>query len=241
VKLTGAIVWFLLVGGLILGFGLRFYLKARYGPGGGPAQGLQAFEGVRQLDRETMSRLEALGIQFREATDKREPAVDLANPTEHDFQFLESVLRSNDPRARVAAAKVLRDIGSPRGIDPLVGAIRGMDDQDRFFLSCAFTLVNAAPADQRRVQLVRAWERHGEELSDEFKEAFRLKLRDTGALDPAWQEEAAVADPDPVVRRFALEQLLSRPGFPRGIVGVALADPDGKMRELAETALESRP
>lgn len=239
-KSVGSLVWAVLFGGLFLGLVAIVALRGWYGPQMGPAQGLDALDGVRQIDARAESRLADLGVRFHEAADGAEPNVDLQDPSDADFGFLEQVLRSNDPKGRVSAAKVMRDIDNPRSVEPLIGAIRGIDDIDRYFLDCALTIVNHATAEQRLAVLVPAWERHKDDLPDFAKEALRLKLRDIGALDPDWLREAALGNPDPLVRRFAVRELAARPSRPRGVLGAALADPDDEVRVIAAGALSNK-
>lgn len=199
-------------------------------------KGLEIFEKGREIDRQARSRLEDLGLRFAEATKSAEPALDVDNPTDADFAFLEEMLRTNDEKARVSAAKVLRDIGSPRSVPPLVGAIRGIEPVDDFMLECALTVVNRLPLEQRAAALVPAWEAHAEGLPEDARDALRLKLRDIGALEAAWLKETAVRHPDARFRRFAIRECASACG--PGILAAALADPDEEVRKRASAALQ---
>lgn len=238
---ASSMVWALLLGGILLGFGAVLSMKRVYGPAGGPAQGLAVFEGARKIDQQAMSRLQDLGIRFAREEKPGEPVLDLENPTEADFAFLESVLASNDPGARVSAAKVLRDIGNPRAVEPLIGAIRGIEDIDRFLLECALTVVNGVPHDARAAALVPAWEKHRARLHDDTREALRFKMRDVGALDQEYLRSTAVRHPDPVFRRFAVRELAAGAERPRGIFAAALADADDEVRSMAAAALAAVP
>lgn len=238
---AGAMVWGLLLGGILLGFAAFLAMKQVYGPAGGPARGLAVFEGARKIDQQALSRLQDLGIRFAPEENSSEPTLDLENPTEADFAFLESVLASNDPGARVSAAKVLRDIGNPRAVEPLIGAIRGIEDIDRFMLECALTVVNRVPHEARAAALVPAWEKHREGLHDDAREALRFKMRDVGALEGEYLRSTAVRHPDPVFRRFAVRELAAGQERPRGVFAAALADADDEVRGMAAAALAEAP
>lgn len=237
-KGAGGLVWAVLFGILLLGFGSLFAMRAIYGKGG-PDRGLEILQGARKVDEQAMSRLRDLGVKFADR-ESREPTLDLENPSEADFRFLEGVLQSNDPNARVSAAKVLRDIGSARSIEPLIAAVRGIDQIDYFMLECALTIVNRSTNDARIAALVPSWEKHRASLPEDARDALRLKMRDVGALDPAWLRTTAISHRDPLFRRFAVRELAALDEPPKGVLAAALSDADGEVRARALEALGER-
>ena len=190
---------------------------------------------ARELDRVARSRLEDLGLRYAPRPENDEPALDIEAPTDADFEFLFGVLATNDQKARVSAARVLKDIGDPRAVLPLVRGIRGIEPVDVFLLECAFTILDRPDvAPERRIAaLAPVWENERERLSDEMREAVRLKLRDAGALDPAFLRDAAVRHGDPTVRKFAIRELGALPRPPGGVLAAAMTDPDEAVRQLA--------
>ncbi len=236
-------LWALMFSTVILAFTVWFSMRVFWGRRdveNPTKRGLEIFEKGRELDVKARSRLEDLGVRFAEATREKEPTLDLENPTDADFAFLEGVLESNDEGARVAAAKVLRDIGSPRGVPPLVGAIRGIEKADEFMLECALTIVNGLPLEQRLAALIPAWELHAEELPVDARKALRIKLEHAGALEREWQKETLARHPDPMFRRFAVRELASADDPPKGLLAAALADHDAEVRKRAGEALEKQ-
>lgn len=227
----GSLVWGVMVLAMLVGIaalvGSRFL---------GQPKGMQrVVSQARELDRTAKSRLEDLGLRFAPRPENREPTLDIDQPTEADFAFLFSILASNDQKARVSAGRVLKDIGDTRAVLPLVRAIRGIEAVDVFFLECAFTIVDRPDvAPERRIAaLVPVWELERERLSEEMREAVRLKLRDAGALDPDYLREAAVTHGDPAVRTFAVRELGNLPRPPGGVLAAAMSDPDVAVRQLA--------
>jgi HEAT repeat protein len=229
-----SLVWVLLVGGLMLGFMALFATRMHYGPGGGPEQGLQQFQGVRDLDAQAMSHLADLGLRFHER-DNREPTLSLDNPTDSDFAFLESILSSNDQKAKVSAAKALGNIGAPRSVGPLIDSIRGLDanGEDLFLMKQALMIAESLPIEARRAVLIPPWDAHEAELAPNLREGLRLGLRDAGAFDPQFLREAAVSNRDPVVRAFAVKALGAEKHPPMGVLAAALGDPDDSVRSRA--------
>lgn len=226
----GGLVWSVLVAGMLIGVIALVGSRVLGQP--------EALDGIvaqaRQLDRVAEGRLDDLGLRFAPRPGGVEPVVNLEQPTDADFRFLFSVLASNDPKARVSAAKVLRDIGDPRAVRPLVDGIRGLESIDVFLLECALTIADRQPPDARISALVPIWEEERKELGDGMRDAVRLKLRDSGALDPAFLEDAAVSHGDPLVRRFAVRELGDLPRPPGGVLAAAMADPDERVRALAQ-------
>lgn len=225
------LVWSLLVVAMLVGVAATVGSRLLGQP--------EALDGVvasaRTLDRAASGRLEDLALRFAPKPGSGvEPSVNLEEPSEADFRFLFSVLASNDARARVSAAKVLREIGDPRAVRPLIDGIRGLESIDVFLLECALTITDRQPPDARISALVPVWEEERRELGDEMRQAVRLKLRDAGALDPAFLEDAAVSHGDPVVRRFAVRELGELPRPPGGVLAAAMADPDERVRALAQ-------
>src|SRR3954469_11098691 len=133
---TGGLIWALLVGGILLGGMALTMTKLGIFGADGPNETAQYIEGARDLDSAVQSHLSDLGVKFA-PTDSREPTLNLEKPTEEDFAFLESVLSKNDNKSRFSAASVLRDIGAPRSVDPLLGAVRGVDAKlDSHMVEC---------------------------------------------------------------------------------------------------------
>ena len=233
------IVWLLLVGGIALGVGALFLSKTAWGPGG-PQEAQEIFAQARGLDAQARSHLEDLGVRYA-PPGSAEPTLDLEDPSAADFAFLEGLLSSHDEKARVSAAKVLRDIGAPRSIEPLFASIRGSKpEQDTFLFECAITILEPKPPEVRRATLIPALVRHGASLEPELLQAARYKLRDAGGLDPAFLREAAVSDHDGRVRRFALAELAAAGKPARGLLAAALADPDAGVRAEAAAAFKSQ-
>lgn len=235
-------LWALMFSTVLLAFSVWFSMRTFWGKRdveNPTKKGLELLAKGRELDRAGRARLEDLGLRFAEATKEAEPSLDIDNPSDADFRFLESVLASNDEKARVSAAKVLRDIGEPRSVATLVGAIRGIDKIDEFLLECALTIVNRLPHDQRAAALVPAWELHAPSLAEEPRDALRLKLRDVGALDRKWLEETLKHHDDPVFRRYAVRELLATKDPPAGLFAAALGDSDPEVRTRAGAALDA--
>ena len=231
-----ALVWALLVGGMLLGMMALFYTKLMFGPDG-PEEGLEEFAGLRELDAKTRSHLEDLGVRFG-SNESREPTLNLENPTEADFAFLDGILRSNDEKAKISAAKVLRDIGAARSVGPLVAAATGVDEkQDLFFAQAALTILADKPPEVVRGSLIPAYVHNEKELSAELREGFLHTLKNAGAFDAAFLREAAVGDRDPAVRRFALEQLAADKRPPLGVFAAALGDSDAGVRTYAQAEM----
>ncbi len=196
-------------------------------------------EGARAVDRATVDRLQSLGMRFGSDAPK-EPTVNLDSPSDADFEFLEGLVAARGPASSVSAARVLRDIGSLRSVGPLLDAVKGTDEIDRFFLECAFRILDAATPEARVAMLVPSWERNRETWTGPVVTAMRLKLRDSGALDPGFLRETATAHVDPVFRRFALRELADAQAAPAGLLAAALADPDADVRALAAAGLGRR-
>lgn len=228
----GGLVWAVMVLALLVGIaaviGSRFF--------GEPDALHSVVRTARQLDRTATSRLDDLGLRYAPRPENNEPTLNIDAPTDADFRFLFEVLESGDQKARVSAARVLKDIGDPRAVRPLFQAVRGMEDVDVFFLQCAMTILDRDDiSPERRIAvLVPVWEQHHTHLTREMQAAVRLKLRDAGALDPDFLFEAAVGSGDPLVRRFAIRELGSMPRPPGGVLAAAMSDPDVEIRELAE-------
>lgn len=226
----GSLVWGVMVLAMLVG--VAALLGARFL---GTPDGLQRVVGrARELDRAATSRLEDLGLRFAPRPGGAEPTLDIDEPTEADFAFLFSILAGNNDKARVSAAKVLRDIGDVRAVRPLVRSIRGIEGIDVFLLECALTIADGATPEQKVGALVPVWEEARGNLTDEMRAAIRLKLRDAGALQPEFLRDAAVAHGDPAVRRFAIRELGETARPPGGVLAAAMADPDPSVRALAE-------
>ena len=236
-KNASLLVAVVLLLGLSAGVGSIVVTRRMYGPSQAPATPLPQLAIARDLDEKGHERLEELSVRFHEAVHPGESKVDLADPTDADYAFLFDVLANGKPDAKLKAAAVLRDIGTPRVVEPLIAQISGLEDSDRFFLAAALGVVNGLPQDERLAALIPAWEKHQGALPAEIRDALRIKLRDIGAMDAEWQERAAVADADPLVRRFALREIAGRTDPPRGVLALALADPDAEIRGMAEAAL----
>ena len=230
-----SLVWAFMVVTLLAGMGGLVYSRIY-----GTPRSFHGYVGVvRELDKQANSRLRDLGLRFAPRANSPEPTLDLDQPTDADFEFLESILETNDKKARVSAAAVLRDIGHPRAVPPLVRAIKGIEDIDVFFFECAITVVERQPPAQRAELLIPIWQDRGN-LNDAMQEALRLKLRDAGALHPDFLAETAVSHPRAAIRRFALEELSKNPRAPAGVLAAALADPDETNRALALVAWKQR-
>ena len=228
----GGLVWTVMVLALLVGIaalvGSRFI---------GEPDAMRGFvREAKKLDAIASSRLDDLGLRFAPRPTNNEPKVDLEQPTDTDFAFLFEILESGDQKARISAARVLKDIGDVRAVRPLFKAVRGMEDVDRFFLECALTILERDDVSpQRRLAvLVPVWEEESTHLTDEMRAAVRLKLRDAGALDPDYLYEVAVSSGDPAVRRFAIREIGEMPRPPGGVLAAAMSDPDLSVRELAE-------
>ncbi len=235
---VSALIWAVLVLGIVLGMMALFMTKMWYGPNG-PEQGAAAFQEARDFDAKTRSHLEDLGIKFA-PTDSREPTLNLEKPSDADFAFLEGLLQTNDPKGRLSAAKVLRDIGAPRSVEPLMAAARGVDPQmDSFFVECALTILRDKSPEQYRETLIPPFERHRENLEPELIAVIQAKLREAGAWDAAFLREAAVSDRESAVRRFAVAALAAEKRPPLGVLAAAMGDPDEAVRKQARVAMEA--
>lgn len=234
---TGGLIWALLVGGIVLGgMALMMNQLGIFGANG-PDQTAQYIEGARDLDSAVQSHLSDLGVKFA-PTDSREPTLNLEKPTEEDFAFLEKILSQNDAKSRFSAASVLRDIGAPRSVDPLLGSVRGVDPRlDGHMVECALTILADKSPEQYREVLIPAFERHRETLGDDVAALIRAKLRDAGATDAAFLRESAVSDREPLVRRFAIAELAADKKPPLGVLAAAMADPDPAVRKDATDAM----
>lgn len=228
----GGLVWAVMVMALLVGIfalvGSRFI---------GQPEAVAGFvRQAKELDRAATSRLDDLGLRYAPRPSNNEPKIDFEEPTDTDFAFLFEILESGDQKARISAARVLKDIGDVRAVRPLFRAVRGMEDVDRFFLECAITILERddVSPERRRAVLVPVWEEHHAQLTDEMRAAVRLKLRDAGALDPEFLYDRAVSSGDPAVRRFAVRELGELPRPPGGVLAAAMSDPDLSVRELAE-------
>jgi hypothetical protein len=236
---ASGLIWALLVLGIMAGMWAIMFTKRIYGPNG-PDQGAAVFQGAREFDSATRSHLEDLGIKFR-PNEKNEPSLNLTNPSDADFAFLENVLAGNSEKGQVSSARVLRDIGAPRSVEPLFAAIKGVHPQDdTFMFECAVTILDAQPPEVRRATLIPAWVNHHADMEPELLAASRVKLRDAGALEQAFLREAAVADRDPKVRRFALDELRQQKRPPLGVIAAAMGDPDNEVRSQARAAMAHR-
>lgn len=228
----GSLVWGVMVLAMLVGIaalvGTRFI--------GQPDSLTNVVQQARALDRAATSRLDDLGMRYAPRPSNNEPELNLEAPTDADFRFLFEILESGDQKARISAARVLKDIGDPRAVRPLFKAVRGIEAVDVFFLQCAMTILDREEIspDRRIAVLVPVWEEESAHLTDEMKDAVRLKLRDAGALDPDFLFEAAVSSGDPAVRRFAIRELGKLPRPPGGVLAAAMSDPDLATRELAE-------
>ena len=234
---TGGLIWALLVGGIVLGGMALFMTKLGVFGSGGPDQTEQFVSGARDFDSAVQSHLTDLGVKFA-PTDSREKTLNLEKPTEEDFAFLESVLAKNDAKSRFSASSVLRDVGAPRSVEPLLGAVRGVDPKlDSHFVECALTILADKSPEAYREVLIPAFERHRDNLEPELVALIRYKLRDAGAFDPAFLREAAISDREPQVRRFAIAELAADKKPPLGVLGAAMADADPAVRKDATAAM----
>lgn len=232
-----ALVWAILVGGIVLGMMALFATKLFYGPDG-PDEGLPIFAGARELDAKTRSHLEDLGIRFGSSESSKEPTLNLENPTDADFAFLDKILETNDTKGKISAAKVLRDIGDARSVEPLVKASTGVDLQANvFYAQCALTILADKPPEVVRATLIPALVRHRKDLDRDLVDGFRHKLKDAGALDADFLRQAAVSDRDPDVRLFALDELSAAKHPPLGIFAAAMGDPDAGVRKYADAQM----